>query len=79
MKLYEKALTFLDTIIKSNNKMPEVFYHKGICHSSLRQFGKAISSYEKAITLKKDYIESYIQLGHLLKQVSNLTKQLKFC
>lgn len=77
MKLYEKALIFLDTIIKSNKKMPEVFYHKGICHCSLRQYGKAIISYEMAITLKKDYIESYIQLGHLLKQMSKFDEAIK--
>jgi tetratricopeptide (TPR) repeat protein len=77
MKLYEKALIFLDTIIKSNKKMPEVFYHKGICHGNLRQYGEAIISYEMAITLKKDYIEPYIQLGQLLKQISKLDEAIK--
>ena len=77
MKQYEKALIFLNGIIRSNKKIAEVYYHKGICHGNLSQFGEAINSYEKAIALKKNYIESYIQLGHLLKQISKLDEAIK--
>ena len=70
------ALKFLNELDKSI-KIPEVFYYKGVCLNYLKQNDLAIKNYKKAISLKKDYLEPYIQLGHLYKNIDKIDEALE--
>ena len=74
---FEKALTYLDKIIQINEKLPEVFYNRGICFNVLGRSKEAIDNFTKAISLKSDYFEAYIQLGQLLKKLNLYNETIK--
>jgi predicted TPR repeat methyltransferase len=58
--------------------MKHIFYNKrGATHSSLGQFDKAISQYEKAISLKPNYAEAYYNLGHSYHKLGQLDKAVR--
>ena len=45
--------------------------------AKLSEFSKAISSYEKAITIQSDFIEAYYNLGNLYHQMGELDKAVR--
>jgi len=58
--------------------MKHIFYNKrGTRHSSLGQFDKAISFYEKAISIKPNYAEAYYNLGHSHHKLGQLDKAVR--
>ena len=58
--------------------MKHIFYNKrGATHSSLGQFDKAISQYEKAISLKPNYAEAYYNLGYSYHKLGQLDKAVR--
>ena len=65
---YKEALVYLEKIIQINKKLPHVYYNKAVCFGILGETQEAIKNFKKAISLKKDYFESYVQLGQLLKK-----------
>ena len=65
---FEKALFYLEKITHLNKKIPQVFYNIGICHNMLGKTQDAVNNFKKAISLKSDFYESYVQLGQLLKK-----------
>lgn len=65
-----KAIEFFNKAIKINPKSFVAWIYKGCIFKKLNNPKKAITCYDNAITLKKDFIASWYNKGMLLAQVS---------
>ncbi len=76
IKNYENALIYLEKLIQLNQKLPQIYYNRGICLNMLGKTQDAIDNFKEALSLKNNFFESYIQLGQLLKKENLLDDAL---
>ena len=76
IKDYENALIYLEKLIQLNQKLPQIYYNRGICLNMLGKTQDAIDNFKEALSLKNNFFESYIQLGQLLKKENLLDDAL---
>ena len=74
---HKTALIYFEKIIQLDKKLPQVYYNMGVCLNILGKNFDAIDSFKKAISLKDNYLESYIQIGQLFKKLSLLDEAIK--
>ena len=60
---FEKALSLIDSLIKTYDNDPFLFNIKGSCLCETGDFNASISSFETAILLKPNYAEALFNLG----------------
>ncbi len=60
---YDVALVQLKEAEKTDGKNPEVFYLKGVCFRGKKEYGKAVSQFEKAVSIDPGYSYAYAGLG----------------
>ncbi len=74
---FKTAIIYFEKIIQVDKKLPQVYYNMGVCFNILGKNFDAIDSFKKAISLKDNYLESYIQIGQLFKKLSLLDEAIK--
>lgn len=64
---YNNALIYINKacLINKNNYL--YFYNQGVLNSKLNNIKQAIISYKTAINLNASYIQSYVNISHLIK------------
>lgn len=60
---FNKALTYLDSVIKSNDKSPRAHSMQGDIYMQLGRNGKAVKSYNKALELNDKYVPALNNLA----------------
>ena len=74
---FKTAIIYFEKIIQLDKKLPQVYYNMGVCFNILGKNFDAIDSFKKAISLRDNYLESYIQIGQLFKKLSMLDEAIK--
>ena len=74
---FKTAIIYFEMIIQLDKKLPQVFYNMGVCFNILGKTVEAVDSFKRAISLKEDYFDSYIQLGQLFKKLNLLEEAVK--
>lgn len=75
LKNFKAALTKLNKI-NNKNLLGKKFYYQGLCQARLKQFDKAVKSYELAIKYRADNIDLYYELGQAYYAVNALNRSL---
>ena len=65
-----KATEYYKYFINQGFKDYRVFSNYGVILKGLGKLKEAEFSYRKAIELKPDFVEAYLNLGHILKNIS---------
>ena len=52
IKDYENALIYLEKLIQLNQKLPQIYYNRGICLNMLGKTQDAIDNFKEALSLK---------------------------
>ena len=63
----EKSIGLLNMLLKEHESDPELHYYLGLSYENLKEYKKAIKSYNTAINLDKKYIEAIEGLGRLYR------------
>ena len=65
-KIWENSETLWTDVIEKNEKVPYAYYNRAIFrHYETKKYEEAMSDYNKAIQLKKDYGDAYYNRGAL--------------
>jgi len=77
IELYHKghfleALDSIKTLKKIYQNEPLIFNICGICYARLGKLDKAITSYERAISILPNYADAHNNLGNTLRRIGNL-------
>ena len=67
-KQFPEAIQLLTVMTKSDPTNEKNFANMALCHQRLAEHEKAIELYNKALAIKPDYVEVYLNLGNLLKE-----------
>jgi len=63
---WEKAIQLLNSAIKINNSIPNVYNNLGNALKEVNRSEEAVASYDRAIVLQRDYAEAYCNRGNAL-------------
>jgi tetratricopeptide (TPR) repeat protein len=66
----ETAIELLNSAERADNKLPEIFNTRGICHLMLRDAAKAQDDFNKAIALNADYWDALDNRGYLQRMLN---------
>src|SRR5210317_631287 len=69
---FQDAIKSLNQIESLNNKLPECYFNRALCNTQLKEFQRSIYDYKKAIHLKPNYYQAYVNLGVLLQDLGKL-------
>ena len=74
----KEALTAVNLLLNDYPNEPLLFNICGACYSEIGPIESAITSFEKAISLKFDYAEAHYNLGVAFQRLLKLDKALEF-
>ena len=63
---YQSAHKVIDEAIADNPQNPALYYARGILYDNEGKADEAIASFKKAIEIKPDYAQGWLQLGHAI-------------
>lgn len=76
--LYEESIAQYDKALKASKVEDEtIWFNKGYSLAQMREFSKAITCYEKAISIEPEYYRAYNNLGVIHSKVGNYQEALK--
>ncbi|MBN2342178.1 MAG: zinc-ribbon domain-containing protein [Deltaproteobacteria bacterium] len=73
----QEAQDILMPILQSHPEIATVHYLLGTIAQSIKQFDKALASYQKAIELDAEYIEAYVSMATVYMETENTKKAMK--
>ncbi len=62
---YQEAIDDYDSTLALNPNFTEVYFRRGIAHSSLKHWPEALADYTQSIAIAPDYSEAYIHRGNI--------------
>jgi S1-C subfamily serine protease len=62
---YQEAIDDYDTTLALNPNFTEVYFRRGIAHSSLKHWPEAMADYTRSISIAPNYSEAYIHRGNI--------------
>ena len=62
---YREAIDDYDSTLALNPNFTEVYFRRGIAHSSLKHWPEAMADYTRSIAIAPDYSEAYIHRGNI--------------
>ncbi len=62
---YQEAIDDYDSTLALNPNFTEVYFRRGIAHSSLQHWPEAMADYTRSIAISPDYSEAYIHRGNI--------------
>jgi tetratricopeptide (TPR) repeat protein len=74
----QEALAAVNLLLNDYPNEPLLFNISGACYSEIGPIESAITSFEKAISLKLDYAEAHYNLGVAFQKLLQLDKALEF-
>jgi len=72
---YSEAVAYMTKAI-GINPLPVTFLNLGHAFVALKNFGKAVESYQKAISLDPQYIDAYMTLGRVLSSLNHKNESI---
>jgi len=72
----QEAIAYISQALKSNTHYAPAWYNLALAQQQLKDYRAALSSYECAIALKKDYWQAYSNRGSVLKELNRLNEAL---
>ena len=60
---WKDSLTLYNYVISKNDNIPIAYMHRAIVYTSMREYGKAIADYDRAIDLQPDYAPAFYNRG----------------
>lgn len=77
LKKYDEAILDLTNLIKKDSKNPNLFLQRGNCFLATQNFELALSDYNHAIQIKKDFGEAYFNRANIYSKIQNLKQACK--
>ena len=77
LKKYDEAIFDLTNLIKKDGKNPSLFLQRGNCFLASQNFEKALSDYNQAIQIKKDFGEAYFNRANIYSNIQNSKQACK--
>ena len=74
---YSGAILLLINMIEIDPEDEKLLATLALCHQHLKDFNSAIEAYNKALVIKPDYAEAYINLGSALKEQGKLEEAIE--
>ena len=74
----QKCVSFLEKIVRMDNKDPEIIYKLGVAYEKNKQLEPAIKAYQKVISLKPDYVKAHYRKALLLIRKQDYENALTF-
>lgn len=68
LKNYKEALPYLEAVVRVEKELPETLLKLGICYKMTGDTNSAIDALKKALKLKPDFLEVYIEIVDVLEQ-----------
>ncbi len=65
----QEALDSVETLNKDYPNEPWLYNISGVCYKAIGRLDAAVKSFERALTIKPDYIETHYNLGVTLKEL----------
>ena len=59
---YSQALYYINKSIKTNNTIAELYSIKGISLKNLKRYDEALSSFQKAIEIDRNFVDAYFNM-----------------
>ena len=78
LKEFSEAIILIKRISEIDSTNERNFASMAFCYQNLADFGLAIEAYKKAIAIKPDYVEAYVNLGSALKKQDKLEEAVEF-
>ena len=76
-KKFDQVASNISDLIKVFPKCSQLFYMQGSAYRKLSRWDIAIECYRKAISLKPDYADAYVNLGLVFNDINNLSNAIK--
>ena len=77
-KRHRDAIIMLDAILKAKPNRHDVHFKKANCHIAMGAYDIAIDDLEKAVAIKKDYVDAYRLLADLNTKKRNTEEAVKY-
>ncbi len=68
---YQEAIDDYDSTLALNPNFTEVYFRRGIAHSSLAHWPEAMTDYTRSIAINPDYTEAYVHRGNIRNILSD--------
>lgn len=69
---FHEAVQSYEIALQFRPENPDIYYCMGNSFRELDQFDEAIDAYTKAVSIKKDYLESWINCAELLEKINRI-------
>ena len=73
---HQRALELLNKVIAIDPLLPAAFYHLGTVRENLQHYAEALRDYDRALTLKADYVQAYNKKANVLTALKQYDEAL---